>query len=255
MTLIITHLSKFGIVHASDSNLTNASGAAGTAKKTFELPHINAGMTVSGSYSVGGQRMDLWLDTFIQSHMASNSPSLFSFANSLKCSLENEMFPEEKDGGSIVHIAGYVEANGKSHPEFYSVRNVHGIVSATGEYKKPRNDFACVEEFWSIDGPRGDLLAAFERGDYQIYINGFAHGRMSYLVISNLLQQVFDHLWQQPGWQFRRPKSLEETKVFVETNLFVINALFKVSNYTAPFIGGPIQIYGIPRPANAVTDF
>ena len=255
MTLIITHLSKYGIVHASDSNLTDNSGAAGEGQKTYRLPHINAGMTLAGSYSVGGQRMDEWLNAFIQAHATSDSPSLSTFAHNIKCRLETEMLPGEKNSGCIMHIAGYVEANNQSHPEFYSVRNVHGIDSATGAYKGCRQDFACVEEFWAIDGPRGDLLCAFERGTYQIYINGSAHGRMSYLAINNWLQQIFTVLWEQPGWGFRRPESLEETMVFVKTNLLVINALFKASNYSGPPIGGPIQIYGIPRPANTVTDF
>lgn len=255
MTLILTHLCEYGIVHASDSNLTDDNGLAGEGRKTFELPHINAGLTLAGSYLVGGHRVDEWLDEFIQEHRASGAPSLLSFAQCLKDRLEIEMLPDEKALGCIMHIAGYVEVNGQSHPEFYVVRNVHGIDSVTGEYKRIREDFACVEEFWAIDGPRGDLMCAFERGTYQLYINGEPHGRMGYLAVNNLLQQLFNVLWEKPGWGFRRPQSMEETKVFVETNLLVINALFKVSNYSGPPIGGPVQIYGIPAPSNIVADF
>ena len=253
MTLILTHLSKYGIIHASDSNLTNDRGAAGQAKKTFALPHLNAGMTVAGIYAVGNQPMDQWLDKFIQSHAASNNPSLLSFARSMKDNLEAEMLPQEKKIGSIMHIAGYVEENGKAHPEFYHVRNVHGINDSTGEYTDIRQDFDYGEDFWSRDCPKNNLLSAFERDGYQIYINGFPAGRMGYLAVQDMLQKFFTAVWNQPGWKFRPPKSLDEATVFIRTYLLIINGLFEVSDYSAPLIGGPIQTHGIPRPPNALT--
>ena len=256
MTLIITHFSKHGIIHASDSNLTRKNdNQTYEGQKTFELPHLNAGMTVAGIYSVGNQPMKQWLDAYIQSDAGSNNASLSSFSYSIRNKLENEMSPEEKKAGIIMHIAGYVEINGMSHPEFYSVRNIHGIDSTTGKYKPPRKDFKCVEEFWSFDGPRNDMMTQFEKGAYQIYINGFPEGRIIYLTVQNMLSQFFEKVWKQPNWKFRPPNSLEEAKLFVETYMSIINNLFNVSDYSAPFIGGPPQVYGIPRPNNTVADF
>jgi hypothetical protein len=254
MTLIVTHISKHGIIHASDSNLTSAANAAaGQGRKTFPLAHLNAGMTVAGSYSVGRQPMDQWLDAFIQAHAASGEMSLSSFSRSIKNRLEGEMLPDEKGRGSILHIAGYVVEGGRSHPEFYFVRNVHGIDPTTGAYTDLRPDFACGEDFWSRDCPQNKLLERFERGDYQIYINGFPEGRMANLAVQGLLQEFFAAVWQHPDWRFRPPSSLDEAIVFVRTYMLIIHGLFEVSDYPAPLVGGQVQTYGIPRPANTVT--
>jgi hypothetical protein len=68
MSIIITHINENGIVHAADSNLTDHHGAhAGTAQKVFEIPRLNAGLTVAGNYSVANQRMDEWISIFIGS--------------------------------------------------------------------------------------------------------------------------------------------------------------------------------------------
>ena len=53
--------------------------------------------------------------------------SLATFAQAVGKALESEMLPEEKKGGSLVRTAGYVKEKGLYHPEFYFVRNVHGI--------------------------------------------------------------------------------------------------------------------------------
>src|SRR4051794_12613736 len=136
MTLILTHLSRFGIIHASDSNLTDNLGApAGSAQKTFSVGHLGAGLTVAGSYSIGGVPMNTWMDSFIQVHSVSGMSSLRQFANELRTRKESEMTSTEKSGGSMIHIAGYVEESGRHHPEFYFVRNVHGIDQTTGEYR------------------------------------------------------------------------------------------------------------------------
>jgi len=51
MTLILTQLSKYGIIHASDSNISNERGELlGEGRKVFEIPHLNAGLSVAGSY-------------------------------------------------------------------------------------------------------------------------------------------------------------------------------------------------------------
>lgn len=95
MTLIVTYISKYGIVHASDSNLTSSSGdPAGEGRKTFPIPALNAGLTLAGAYSVAGTKMDAWMEGFIEAHTA---VSLDIFADKLKDALENQMSPSEKE--------------------------------------------------------------------------------------------------------------------------------------------------------------
>jgi hypothetical protein len=81
MTLILTHLGRFGIIHASDSNLTSAlNTSAGQGKKTFALDYLNAGLTVAGAYSIAGIAMDVWMQNFIRGQEANGTRPLSQFA-------------------------------------------------------------------------------------------------------------------------------------------------------------------------------
>ncbi len=253
MTLILTHISKQGIVHVSDSNLT-ASGdtPAGESQKTFKVEHLNAGLTVAGSYSVGGVRMNHWMNDFIQQQVTAGA-SLSKFAHNLKSELETQMSPSEKENGSMIHIAGYVEAKRKSHPEFWFVRNVTGIDSHTGEYTGTSSRFQVTEDFWTRDCPKRKLMESFQTGGYQVYVNGFASGRIGFVFLQRVMNQFFYSIWSNPNWAFRPPSAIEETEMLVKLNVEVIGTLFKLSDYPAPFIGGNIQTYVIPQPSNAVT--
>jgi len=255
MTLILTHISKHGIVHASDSNLTaGGDTSAGESQKTFEIKHLNAGLTVAGSYSVGGVRMNHWMNDFIQEQARAGVSSLSDLAHNLGKELEAQMPPDEKAGGSMVHIAGYVEEENKSHPEFWFVRNVTGIDPNTGEYTGTSPNFQVTEDFWTRDCPKNKLMGAFRAGAYQVYVNGFASGRIGFVALQRIMNDFFCGIWSNPNWAFRPPRSIDETKLLVELNVQVIGTLFKLSDYPAPFIGGNIQTYVIPQPPNTVTE-
>jgi hypothetical protein len=254
MTLILAHLSKFGIIHASDSNLTsNANTSAGQGQKTFKLPFLNAGLTIAGAYSVAGKSMDVWMTDFVSAQASGGVASLSQFAEALRKRLEAEMDSDEKNSGSMAHIAGYVEKDGFQHPEFYFVRNVYGISESNGEYFDVRNQFAVSEDFWNRDCPKSNAMAAFQSGAYQLYINGFASGRVGYFMLQERMNSFFRAIWEQSQWKFRPPQSLAETVLFVKLYMNVVETLFQVSDYSAPFIGGGCQIHEIPQPTNTVT--
>ena len=104
MTLIVTQISKHGIIHTSDSNLSDQySKTVGTGKKCFTIPKLNAGLTIAGSFEVGTLRMDKWMENFISK---STSNKLEDFAEELRSSLEKGMTEAQKSG-SLIHIAGY----------------------------------------------------------------------------------------------------------------------------------------------------
>jgi hypothetical protein len=250
MSLILTYLNKFGIVHASDSNLTSGGTTpAGQVKKTFPVKYLNAGLTVAGIYTVNRKKMDEWMQEFIATQRASGLKSLKAFATLLGTALEAEMLPGEKKCGSMVHIAGYVKESGGAHPEFYFVRNIHQMDPVTGEYLDFRDQFLVSEDFWARDCPNCNLISAFDSGAAQIYINGYPPGRIAYLGVMQQLTNVFSQIWGNPDWQFRAPGSLAETASFVRLNMSAIGTLFEASKYPAPYIGGKIQICRIPRPA------
>lgn len=254
MTLILTHLSRFGIIHASDSNLTSdVNLPAGQGQKTFKVDYLNAGLTVAGAYSVGGTAMDVWMKNFISSQAGGSSRLLSEFAEALRARLQAQMLPDEKREGSMVQIAGYVEGEGLQHPEFYYIRNVYGIDAATGGYFDIRDQFVVSEDFWTRDCPNSNAMAAFQSGAYQVYVNGFSSGRIGYFILQDRMNSFFNTIWAQANWRFRPPRSLAETVRFVKLYMSIIEALFQVSDYPAPFIGGGCQIQEIPQPPNATT--
>lgn len=258
MTLIHTFFSKEGIIHATDSNLTNTDefnndSYAGEVKKLFEIPHLNAALTVAGRYSVNKISMNNWLDDFIVTQSNVANQTLESFSHKLKTALEDQMLPEEKDG-TLIHIAGYVEENGKSHPELWFVRNVHKMDLETGEYGDIRPDFNVSEDFWRRDyaDPELNLKMVFEQGGYQYYINGFSSGRIVYNALQRNLQEFYKSVWlQKPMWQFRSPKTIEEREEYIRLNFQFIHTLFLSSDYPAPYIGGTPQLFAIAAPPNS----
>jgi hypothetical protein len=249
MTLILTQISSHGIIHATDSNLTKAGGSpAGEARKLFELPFLDAGLTVAGSYSVGGERMDDWLNNFVQGQKQANCSSLEQFATTLSQTLEKQMNREETKRGSMIHIAGYVRDADGSHPEFWFVRNIHSMDMRTGEYGVPTDTFQVAEDLWNRDWQRFDLGALFQQGGFQLYINGYTSGRISYRILQDYMAAFFTQIWQNPAWRFRRPTSLEESRLIVDLYIRAVGVLFQVSDYGAPVIGGSPQTYAIAAP-------
>ncbi|HYV94818.1 MAG TPA: hypothetical protein VE978_23795 [Chitinophagales bacterium] len=258
MTLIVTYINRHGIIHASDSNLTNSNDEnAGSGQKTFAINYLNAGMTVAGSYSVGGIHMDVWLNDFIPKQEFVKGITLEKFSRALKDELQAKMTASEKEGGSMIHIAGYVEANGKVHPEFWFITNVHGMNEQTGEYENVDETFGISEDFWNRDCQRGNIMAAFKNENIfsrAHYFNGFSSGRMGYHALTRELEKFFLELWRVPGWKFRPPKSLDDTERLVKLYMQIITELFVLSDYPARYIGGGIQTFKIPQPANIVDE-
>lgn len=256
MTLIITHISRHGIVHASDSNLTGADDKnAGEAKKTFEITFLNAGLTVAGSYGVGNSSMNGWMPNFIQRQSQITNLDLKSFSHNLKDSLQAEMTESQKNSGSIIHIAGYVEEGGFSHPEFWFVRNVHKMDPKTGEYIEIDQNFEISEDFWNRDYKNPNLKNVFQNPNYfahQIYANGFTPGRIGFNVVKKELDQFYLGIWRVRDWKFRAPNSIEETELLVKNYMQVIDTLFVLSEYNAQYIGGKTQTYIIKQPDNII---
>lgn len=252
MTLIVTHISKHGIVHASDSNLTSDVGhQAGQGQKTFAVPRLQAGLALAGAYSVGGNSMDRWMKSFIESEP---SATLADFAAALRNALSRQMQPEEKAAGILMHLAGYAEQEGVYHPELWHLRNVD-IDSATGQYRIT-DPLQLTEDFWSRDCPKRNIMRAFQSDTYayQMYFNGFAPGRITFAALQPVLADFFESIWGQPDWKFRPPASIGETESLVKLYIQIISAMFQLSDYSAPIIGGYAQTYGIPQPRSIASN-
>lgn len=252
MTLITTAISSYGIVHASDSNLTSGAGVAGTGQKVFRLGFADAALALAGAYSVGGQSMEDWMPATIAEYAATDRPRLREFAYYLGCRLSEEMNDEERQGGSLMHIAGYVEQDGAAHPEFFFVRNIEGIHPRTGAYVGRTKQFQVTEDFWTRDYLKHETRQALAEGGHQRYFNGTPDGRIVYLALSSWLRGFFGQVWANQDWRFRPPRSLDELASFVGLEIRAICTMFVSSDYSAPYIGGEVQIEKFEPPPNAV---
>jgi len=245
MSLIVTFINKYGIVHASDSNLSRDGSFAGEGQKTFPIKHLNAALTVAGCYSVGGTSMDAWMENIIKIHSKESNKLLENFAEYLRNLLEINMVPSEKQKGCMVHIAGYVGEGKESHPEFWFVRNFYGIDNNTGEYTRIEERFEKSEDFWTKFSNKQELTQWFQNGS-QVFGNGYVAGRIGFFMLLPKMTEFLDVIWGNPNWKFRPPETIGETGLLVKLYFQVISTLFTISDYSAPFIGGDIQIYEIP---------
>lgn len=253
MTLIVTHIDKFGIVHASDSNLTSHNQTVGEGTKVFGIPNLNAGLSIAGSYSVGSNSMADWMPDFIIRQSEIPGINLNIFSHNLKTELEKTMTSDEKKGGSIIHIAGYVTENGLSHPEFWFVRNIHRIDQQTGYYKDIDDKFEISEDFWTRDCQAETFSKSWAdptRNAIQTYFNGFSPGRIGYYAVSSELRRFFNYMWNNKSWKFRPPQSIEETEILLKNYMQIIDTLFVLSEYKARYIGGTIQTLVIKPPSS-----
>ena len=251
MTLIITYINKFGIIHASDSNLTSNGANAGVGQKTFDIPFLKAGLTFAGDYCIDGKSADIWINNFIKQQESRSNLSLKEFVETITDNIQRSKREGEISGGNIIHIAGYVEIEGKSFPAFYVISNVN-FDKDTGGYTKAREDFGFSEDFLRRDNPKNNLLARFQNETTlsQIYINGFPSGRISYLILQKKINQFFETIWNEKQWMFRPPKDIEESKKLVKLYMNIISVIFEISEYSARYIGGEPQICSIEQPSN-----
>ena len=252
MSLILTVISQEGIIHAADSNLSSRQGPAGTGQKVFSVPYLQAAISVAGSYSVAGTRMDLWMLKAIEAYGANPKPTVPGLGEHLRFLLETEMLKSEKNGGCLIHLCGYVATGAGSHPEFYFIRNITGIDPGTGAYDGFAEAFTVSEDFWTRDYLTAETQHALRSGGEQIYINGYPAGRIGYLALMKHFGQFMRAIWSEPQWRFRRPVTLAESALLVDLQLRAIGALFQISDYPAPYIGGDAQIELLPAPADRI---
>ena len=252
MTLIVTVISNWGIIQAADSNLSTDSGAAGVGTKVFHLGFTGAALAIAGTYSVGGQTMELWMPACIDAYAGSDQPTLAGFADYLGHRLGDEATNEERSSGSLIHIAGYVVQDSAAHPEFFFVRNIEHINGQTGEYVGRSPDYDVTEDFWNRDYLQGATREALASGGHQCYFNGYPPGRIAYLGLSAELHKFFEQVWHHPDWHFRQPRSVDELASIVDLEIRAIGTMFACSDYPAPYIGGKPQIVRIPPPPDAV---
>ena len=254
MTLITTIISNFGLIQASDSNITRSDAAEPTpGPKVFRLQFVDAALALAGTYRVGDQRMDAWMPRCIRDYAATTQLSLEGFAGYLGDRLDRELTSRQRQDPTLIHIVGYVSDSGGAHPEFYFVRNVGDINGQTGAYENFHSRFQVDEQFWNRDYPAPSVRATLNVGGYHAYFNGTPDGRIAFVQFRQIFGAFLRMVWSQPNWKFRPPKSLDELASLVKLQIQTVGTLYEMSDYPAPFIGGEPQIERMTPPDDAVT--
>lgn len=241
MTLIVTQISKHGIIHASDSNLSDSSGDfVSTGKKLFEIPRINSAITIAGDYSINSTTIDVLLSSIIQSYDYSN---IREFAFLLKDKLDKVAV----DYYAMFHLCGYVEYDGKFHPEFWFIRNME--IDENGEYTILHEKFVVEEQFWSYEKNKvAYSLFQNDNAAYQLYINGYTEGRIGYNKARFYIEKFYHSIWNDSENKFRPPININEAKLLVNSFFQIINLLYNLSSHSQIPIGGAIQLFAIELP-------
>lgn len=284
MTIIVTHLNRFGIVHAADTNLTIKVGTNITyreAQKLFQIPSLNAAVTVAGNALLGVEDMEDWMPQFIETEEQHGTNSLRVFSEHLRDAWFNAMNPNQRTIGNWAHIAGYVTEGERSHPECWFVSNI--LRQELNDFAVDSTKFHRWEDFATRDcRVRGDLLAEFTAGNsaaYCTYLNGYPTGRIlmnlfrvlrsapsqvnpilqRFVIMPSALANsvVFEDATDDQVAQFtalmnpligRTPTSIEDTEDIVRASIDVISRFFEIGG--VPVIGGPTSVFRIPAPNN-----
>lgn len=252
MTLILTHYSRHGIVFASDSNISFRTLPTQPGRKLFPIPYLDAALGVAGAYAVGALGMDAWMEDFIVRQRAVPGITLEGFSKSLGAALEAQMTEPQKRSKSLIQVGGHVQDETGYHPVMWFVRNVAEILP-DGEYGPGLNNFLVDEHFWNGHARENRLWDALLSDDahYFLYRNGYSPGRIAYNLLLNQLAPYWRHLWsiQEPGWEFRPPRSLKETEAFVAAHLDLIRTVFALTDFKSRPIGGDTQTITLEPPS------
>jgi hypothetical protein len=254
VTLITTIISNYGLIQASDSNVTRVDSATATSDpKVFRLPFTDAALALAGTYRVGNERMDTWMPRCIETYAEESADSsLEGFAHHLKDCLDQELTDGQRSFPTLIHIVGYIADGNGIHPVLYFVRNAGSMNNQTGAYEQIAPTFQVSEDFWARNYRDSQDQGTVDPSRYQSYFNGTPDGRIAFFHFGQLFNTFLHAVWNQPTWKFRPPQSLDELATVVDLQIRTIGILFGMSDYHAPLIGGDPQIEMIPPPTGAV---
>ncbi|MBY0534515.1 MAG: hypothetical protein K2P88_01595 [Chitinophagaceae bacterium] len=254
MSLILSYINRFGIVLASDSNLSNDQGNAGFGQKVFPIPHLNAGLAYSGTYYINGSTVDTWVTNFITGSFYLYN-TIEEFTSELCNRLSTEMREHELNVCTILHIAGYSHFDSKSYVEHWHISNTSLL--SDGSYDMPSNEFKFSCDFNSRLNQQHRAQIIQNQNDYfyrQYFINGLSAGRISANQLIQVLEQSLNEIWSRDDNRFRKPANIFETGNIIKLYFELVIQLFKMSDYNALYIGGEVQTHLIPVPQNLDLD-
>lgn len=247
MTLIVSHISKQGIIQLSDSNLSTRIGTAGFGQKIFPVPYLNASVAFTGPYWVKNQRVDQWLNEVIDGSRLSSIRTIKEFVENLVVRLNQDMTTTEKEEPTILHIAGFEIKDFKSYAKHFHISNCS--LKEGGSYGDVRETFGYQEDFNSENSQhRAGLNIAEGVNSPLIFANGEREGRTAFMTIWTHWTPLLGAFWVSADFKFRSPDSLFETGSVLKHYLEFVCHMYKMSEHEALYVGGEIQSHYILSP-------
>lgn len=247
MTLIATAVSRYGLVYAADPSMSSYPRQVTAAPRIFKLEFLNAALSITGGYAIGGEPLDRWIMGVVDDYeRTAGNPTLCGFAEHVRARLTPQPDPVHR---RTVHIAGYVHDGSHAHPEVYYVRNIRRR-AADGSYGRPGRTFTVSEVFWSADYSRDETKETLRSGGARMYLDGFPENRVVYMLLHHRLHDFYSQLWSSSN-RFRRPRSLRDITSLVELDMAVSATLMRPANQLSPRLGESLQIAVITAPSNA----
>ena len=253
MTLIASHISKYGIVLASDSNLTSRQGNSGFGQKVFPIPYLNAGISYSGLYNIGGTDVDDWMNEHIRNESFLTN-SIEEFVTNLTSRLNTE-YEEKAKVAAIMHVCGYSKVDFKSHCEHWHISN-SSLQSGTGNYSINEHFVAHCDFNTRTSIEQREILKKLDLhpNNHQLFVNGFPPARASFMTIKKVLEGLLTEITKKEDWDFRPPKNIFEVANYLKMYFNIVGELFKMSDHDALFVGGETQVHLIPAPPDLDKD-
>jgi hypothetical protein len=245
MSLIVTHISALGVLQIADSALTvpgPPAQDAGDANKIFDVPALQAAISVAGSYSVGSVPLDVWLSNFIAK---SNSNTLGAFATELASALTNQVFASQSH---LVHLAGFgATPMPGAPPEFWLIGNFDGIDEASGEYVGRNAVYGQTEDFLNRDlkAIGGWEMFCATKAEFA-YVNGLKHGRVAFNTAFVQLDSLDRTLINDSDSKLRLPGTIEEMRDRVVKRFELVSDIYSRNLFGARVIGGPTNFIAVP---------
>ena len=244
MTLIATAISRHGIVLAADPNLTSRTEQSGNGPRVFRLEFLEAAMSVTGGYEVGGVPMDRWMAAAIGEYQqTATHPSLKAFVDHLRRRLTLLRDPVRR---RAIHVAGYVGEGSQAHAEVYYLRNIHGRAH-DGSYGPAKRAFIANEEFWNRDYPREETQDTLREGGARMYLDGLPEKRIAYMLLHQWTHDFYRQLWTG-STMFHRPGSLQDIASLVELDLRIAGTFLGARDHGSHRSGDRLEVEMIPAP-------
>ncbi len=242
MTLVLTEISRYGIVMGADSTVTyetqlptgeRVSRILIGFQKLFPIPYLKAGVSCWGYGRIGNVDTDIWLNDFIQRHEG-RVGTLREFAICLQDELRIIIGPRSGQGECGFHLAGFAEERGLLVPDFWHIHN------GASEYFRDvdatifnaNHDLAEAKALGRYDPNNPNIIYITRNGDYQFYAVWWEN-----------FEEVVDEFLRAQGIQVPKP-SLQGRIEYVRFQIRSISEIYRMST-RLPSIGGEISTLAI----------